>query len=214
MTFETFLALIPKISNLPLPGKKAQFEMAPMERIKTLTLTDISAMNPRQAAVMALFYEREKQACIILILRKTYKGVHSNQVGFPGGKVEPQDQDLQATAIRETYEEVGVPQENIRTIRKMTNIYIPPSNFWVQSYMGYTLKNPVFIAQEEEVEALIEVPVAALLNPDSVGTSRITTSYATDIEVPIFKLQEYEVWGATAMMLSEIKETIIQAMAL
>lgn len=214
MTFETFLALIPKISNLPLPGKQAQFVMAPMERIKKLKETHIQEMQPRQAAVMALFYEREGETYIILILRKTYKGVHSNQVGFPGGKVEEEDEDLLATAMRETYEEVGVAQRDMISIKKLTNIYIPPSNFWVQSFMGYVRTSPTFIAQEEEVEALIEVPLAELLQPNSVGTSRITTSYAVDLEVPIFRLQSHEVWGATAMMLNEVKEIIIQAKAL
>lgn len=214
MKFEAFLALIPKISNLPLPGKEAQFAMAPMERIKTLTDIDISAMNPRQAAVMALFYERDGETYIILILRKTYKGVHSNQVGFPGGKVEDEDVNLEATAMRETFEEVGVPQEQMITIKEMTNIYIPPSNFWVQSFMGYMLEKPAFVAQEDEVEALIEVPLTALLDPESISTSRITTSYATDLEVPVYILQDYAVWGATAMILSEIKQTILQAKAL
>lgn len=212
MKFETFLALIPKISNLPLPGKEAQFVMAPMERIKQLKKADISAMNPRQAAVMALFYERDGQTYIILILRKTYKGVHSNQVGFPGGKVEEEDVDLLATAKRETFEEIGVPQEVMISIKEMTNIYIPPSNFWVQSFMGYTKINPHFVAQEDEVEELIEVPLAQLLEPNAIDTHHITTSYATNLEVPIFKLQQYNVWGATAMMLSEIKELLLEAM--
>ena len=211
MTFKTFLALIPKISNLPLPGKQAQFVMAPMERIKELKKTDIEAMKPRQAAVMALFYERDGETYIILILRKTYKGVHSNQVGFPGGKVEEQDKDLLATAMRETYEEVGVAKKDMISIKKLTNIYIPPSNFWVQSFMGYVQSTPTFVAQEEEVETLIEVPLVELLQAESVGTSRITTSYASNLEVPVFTLQGYNVWGATAMMLNEIKELLLHA---
>jgi len=114
MKFEEFLSLIPKISNLSLPGKEAQFAMAPMERVKKLTDTDIASLNPRQAAVMALFYKKNEETYLVLILRKTYKGVHSNQVGFPGGKVEKNDIDLLDTALRETYEEVGVPQQRRR----------------------------------------------------------------------------------------------------
>ncbi len=212
MKFTEFLDLIPKINNLPLPGKKAQFEMAPMERIKELKETDIDALNPRQAAVMALFYEKDNAAYIILILRKTYKGVHSNQVGFPGGKVEPEDKNLLETAMRETFEEVGVAIEDMISIKKLTNIYIPPSNFWVQSFIGYMTKKPDFIAQDDEVEALIEVPLSELLSPTSVGVHRITTSYAVDLEVPIFRLQDHVVWGATAMMLSEIKELFNKAL--
>lgn len=212
MKFEEFLALIPKISNLPLPGKEAQFAMAPMERIKELRAIDIAAMNPRQAAVMALFYHKKGETYLILILRKTYKGVHSNQVGFPGGKVEEEDADLWQTALRETYEEVGIAQEDMISIKELTNIYIPPSNFWVQSFMGYATKPLQFIAQEEEVAAIIEVPMHELLDPTSIGTHRITTSYAIDLEVPVLRLQEQVVWGATAMILSEIKELLLQAL--
>lgn len=212
MKFTEFLDLIPKINNLPLPGKEAQFEMAPMERIKELRETDIDTLNPRQAAVMALFYEKDNETYIILILRKTYKGVHSNQVGFPGGKVEPEDKNLLETAMRETFEEVGVPREDIISIKKLTNIYIPPSNFWVQSFIGYVIKKPDFIPQDDEVEALIEVPLLELLDSNSVGTHRITTSYAVDLEVPMFRLQDHVVWGATAMMLSEIKELLNKAL--
>lgn len=214
MKFEEFLSLIPKISNLPLPGKKAQFAMAPMDRVKELTTIDIEAMNPRQAAVMALFYEKNKQTHIVLILRKTYKGIHSNQVGFPGGKVEEEDNDLLDTALRETFEEVGVPKDDMMLIKELTNIYIPPSNFWVQSFMGYSTKPVNFVAQEDEVEAIIEVPLIELLDPSSLGKHRITTSYATDIEVPTLQLQEQVVWGATAMMLSEINALVLNALKL
>jgi len=212
MRFEEFLALVPKISNLPLPGKEAQFRMAPMERIKELSQLDIAAMNPRQAAVMALFYRKDGQTYIILILRKTYKGVHSNQVGFPGGKPEREDKNLLETALRETYEEIGVPKLDITSFKKMTNIYIPPSNFWVQSFMGYTHTFPQFIAQEDEVEAIIEVSLQEFLHPEAIGAHRVTTSYAIDLEVPVFTLGGHIVWGATAMMLSEMKEIMEQAM--
>lgn len=130
MKFESFLEMVSKIRNLPLPGREVQLEMAPMDRIKELKEQDIIKKKPRQAAVMALLYPNGKnETHIILILRKTYKGVHSNQVGFPGGKVEQEDRDLAHTALRETEEEVGVPQDKITVVRKLTNIYIPPSNF-------------------------------------------------------------------------------------
>lgn len=203
--------MVSKIRNLPLPGRETQLEMAPMERIKSLSEADIKAKNPRQAAVMALFYpNKEQQTHIILILRNTYKGVHSNQVGFPGGKVELDDRDLAHTALRETEEEVGVPQKDMVVLRELTNIYIPPSNFWVQSFVGYTDYHPKFIAQEDEVAALIEVPLEEFLSKEALVTERLSTSYMDDLEVPAFKLQGHIVWGATAMMLNEVR-ALLQA---
>jgi len=168
MKFKTFLQLVPKITNLPLPGRDVQ----------------------------------------LLILRKTYKGVHSNQVGFPGGKVENEDRDLLHTALRETEEEVGVPQKDITIARELTNIYIPPSNFWVQSYIGFTTDTPEFVAQESEVEVLIEVPLEEFLSDEVITKEVLSTSYMDDLEVPAYKLQGHIVWGATAMMLSEVRSLL------
>ena len=212
MKFETFLKAVPKIHNLPLPGRDVQFEMAPQERLRNLKKIDIDALKPRQAGVMALFYpDKNQNTYIILILRKTYKGVHSNQVGFPGGKVEETDKNLKYTALRETQEEVGIPIEAMEVFKKMTNIYIPPSNFWVQCYMGITRVQPRFIAQEDEVEALIEVPLSEFISNQSLVTKTISTSYMENAEVPSFQLQGYTVWGATAMMLNEVRALLITA---
>ncbi|WP_347337916.1 NUDIX hydrolase [Dokdonia sinensis] len=198
---------------MPLPGKEAQFKMAPMERIKELKKADIEKQNPRQAGVMALFYPNKKgETYMILMLRRTYKGVHSNQVGFPGGKVEDEDENIEATALRETEEEIGVSRKRITVVRKLTNIYIPPSNFWVQSFIGTTSETPNFIPQEDEVEALIEVPLSELLSDEVLITQTLTTSYAVNITVPAFELQGHVVWGATAMMLSEVKELLVQVL--
>lgn len=203
--------MVSKIRNLPLPGREVQLQMAPMDRIKNLTDHDIVKKKPRQAAVMALFYpDGKNDTHMVLILRKTYKGVHSNQVGFPGGKVEKEDRDLAHTALRETEEEVGVSQEDIIVLRELTNIYIPPSNFWVQSFIGYTHYHPTFIAQEDEVEAIIEVPLKDFLSDKALIKERISTSYMDEVEVPAYKLKKHTVWGATAMMLSEIR-SLLQA---
>jgi len=211
MNFDDFIQELPKINNLVLPGREAHFEMAPMERIKELRAIDIAKRNPRQAGVFALFYpDVDHKTQLVLMLRKTYKGVHSNQVGFPGGKVEEEDVDIEATALRETEEEIGVPREKIKVVRAMTNVYIPPSNFWVQCFVGYLDYTPSFIPQESEVELLIEVPLAQLMDPTVRIEKTLSTSYATDITVPAFELSGYVVWGATAMMLSEIKALFSQ----
>lgn len=158
---------------------------------------------------MAVFYPREEgKTYFVLILRKTYRGVHSNQVGFPGGRVEGSDRDLEHTALRETEEEVGIPQEDITVIKEMTRIYIPPSNFWVQPFMGYMESTPKLIPQEEEVEAVLEVALEDFLSDSCFTKQTLSTSYAKEIEVPAFLLNDHVVWGATAMMLSEMKEVL------
>ncbi|HZJ20524.1 MAG TPA: CoA pyrophosphatase, partial [Pricia sp.] len=145
---------------------------------------------------------------LLLILRKSHpKDVHSNQIGFPGGKVEKQDVDLMATALRETWEEVGVSPEKIEIIKGCSEIYIPPSNFEVQPFMGLYRNRELepFVPQKSEVAALIEVRLSALLDDANLFTETLTTSYAQNVSVPAFKLNGYTVWGATGMMLNEMR---------
>lgn len=162
---------------------------------------------------MALFYPNVKaETQLLFILRKTYKGVHSNQVAFPGGKAEVEDGSLMVTALRETHEEVGVHPNDVEVLKELSEIYIPPSNFDVQPFIGLYKKPKPFVIQESEVAALLEVSLTQFLSDKSLTTKNITTSYATDVDVPAFKLNGYIVWGATAMMLSEIKVLLKQVL--
>lgn len=182
-------------------------------RIQELKAMKRKNANPKKAGVVALFYPDERQLTnLLLILRNTYPGVHSNQIGFPGGRAEKKDKDLLETALRETHEEVGVKPGDIQIIRSLSEIYIPPSNFEVRPYIGLYDKRQPFVKQEDEVEELVEVPLIDFMDDSKMTTQILTTSYANNIEVPAFKLMGYTVWGATAMMLSEIKELFKQVL--
>jgi 8-oxo-dGTP pyrophosphatase MutT (NUDIX family) len=209
MDFGSFSEQLPKIKNLSLPGSTAHYKMAPGLRAETLRKGIKPGITPKKAAVMALFYPGlENSTHMLLILRNTYPGVHSNQIGFPGGQQEAADTSLLETALRETQEEVGVPREDIVVVRSLSELYIPPSNFEVRPYVGLYDKKHPFIPQQSEVEALVEVPLAELMDDKVLITRRLRTSYARETEVPAFQLSGYVVWGATAMMLSEIKELL------
>ncbi|GAA4276227.1 NUDIX hydrolase [Aquimarina mytili] len=205
MTFETFKNLIPKIKKMSVPGESSHFIMAPEIRAKELNRIKIEDRNPRNAAVMMLFYPKEARTYIALILRPEYEGVHSGQIALPGGKVEMQDLNYTHTALRETQEEIGVEIDTVEVIKTLTKVYIPPSNFWVHPFLGFTDKKPDFILQKEEVAKVIEVALDDLLDDENLSSQKLSTSYAKNIEVPSFKLNGYVVWGATAMMLSELK---------
>ncbi len=207
MDFNFFLTHISKLKELPLGGLFSQFKMAPELR-KTYSLKDIEDKKPKESAVLALFYpDKDCNTNILLMLRASYNGVHSAQISFPGGKQEKNDNNLQFTALRETEEEIGVLINDITIIRKLTKTYIPPSNFWVTPFMGILHTTPVF-KTNHEVEKLIEIKLTDLLNDSSITSKNLTTSYMQNIDVPCFKLNNYTVWGATAMMLSEIKDLI------
>jgi|SRR5690554_4381088 len=213
MNFQEFEKRIVKVRKMELPGQAVQFKMAPVERLREIQAEALNMADARQAGVMALFYPTlELQTRLILILRKTYKGVHSAQVGFPGGKLEGFDASIEAAALRETEEEVGVSRNSISVIKKLTEIYIPPSNFFVQPFLGITHKTPKFVPEEKEVEALIEVDLNRFMDNSCISTQILTTSYATDLEVPAFMLNGHVVWGATAMMLNEVRQLLTRVL--
>lgn len=196
---------------MSLPGEEAQLMMAPIERLRELKRKAIEAQNARRAGVLVLFYPDDNyDTRFALILRKTYKGVHSAQIGFPGGKIEPEDTDLMATALRETKEEIGVDPSRVEVLKELTHIYIPPSNFYVHPYLGLTASTPQFKLQASEVDALVEVDLPQFLSDDQLTSRVLTTSYAQQIKVPAFELNGHIVWGATAMMLNEVRELLKQ----
>jgi 8-oxo-dGTP pyrophosphatase MutT (NUDIX family) len=212
MLFKDFIKYIPKIEKEKLLSTDAHAKMAPLERISYLKEENYQANNPRQAAVLMLFYPKNEITHLALIVRNTYPGVHSSQIGFPGGKVEVSDLNLEATALRETHEEVGVAPEKVQIIKSFSQIYIPPSNFLVAPFMGISHEELLFIPDLEEVKRVLEFSVADFLHEKSITSVKMSTSYATDIEVPAFIVDKYIVWGATAMMMSELKETLKSAL--
>lgn len=209
MDFREFQKQIVKVKKMPLPGEVVQFEMAPLTRIAELKEAAQVMNNAKRAGVMALFYPSlDLQTRLVLILRKTYKGVHSAQVGFPGGKMEKEDASLKETALRETEEEVGVPRERIEVLRALTEVYIPPSNFFMQPFLGIASQTPTFIPEEKEVEAIIEVELEKFLDKNALRREIISASYAAQLEVPAFVFNDHVVWGATAMVLNELREML------
>ncbi|WP_136481964.1 NUDIX hydrolase [Cognatitamlana onchidii] len=211
MNFDVFLQSLSKIKNIPLPAEDSHFKMVPPFRRALLKQQEKAVSTAKEAGVLALFYPSDGNLThFVLILRKTYKGVHSAQVAFPGGKLDASDRNLEKTALRETFEEVGVSSSMVEIKRKLSQVYIPPSNFYVQPFIGITQKTPRFVKQEDEVEAIIEVNLDDFLDESALITRTVKTSYSVDVEVPAFKLNNHVVWGATAMMLSEIKDLLKQ----
>jgi len=208
MEFDQFLSLISKLKASNIGGFSSHSKMIPKERV-VHNQDEIENKNPKKAAVMALFYPGAlSETMFLLILRADYDGTHSAQIGFPGGKYEKSDRQLETTALRETYEEVGVTMDQIKVKKRMTDIYIPPSNFMVRPYLGVIESTPTF-KTNEEVDDIIEVRLADLLDEAYVSSKNLTTSYMEKIDVPCFEFNNHTVWGATAMMLSEIKDLFL-----
>lgn len=208
MDFPVFLKYIPKIEKETLPAVEAHVKMASLDRISSLIDKSYDRDGLRNAAVMMLVYPKNTKAYLALILRNASTGIHSSQVALPGGKVEPEDINLATTALRETFEEIGVLPERIQVIKAFSEVYIPPSHFLVFPFLGVCLSELVFDPSPDEVAKMIELPLEDLIDDTNLTNVQLKTSYADEIEVPAFDLQGHIVWGATAMILNELKETI------
>jgi 8-oxo-dGTP pyrophosphatase MutT (NUDIX family) len=135
--------------------------------------------------------------------RNTYPGVHSGQISFPGGQKEDVDGDLIATALREADEELGINQLDVEVLGALTEVYIPPSNFLVEPIVGLQNERPSFKADATEVHSILEVPFSAFLKSENFKTSKVEARGYT-LEVPSYHVHNEVVWGATAMMISEL----------
>ena len=215
MNFKDLKRIIPKLKLSNLNSKTSQIKLAPSFRKEFIKLNSNKLLNSKKAAVTAALYADDNNLVrLILILRNTYNGVHSNQIGFPGGRVEEDDKTLFDTAIRETFEEIGIAVEKNELIRELKEIYIPPSNFNVYPFLVLLNHPPSFVKDDKEVKEIITIDLDSLLNckitqtliPVPTKLNELNTQ--NDVLVPTFKLAGYNVWGATAMMLSEIKDLI------
>lgn len=201
--FTTFLQQLRHDLAAELPGRAAQYRMAPQPRPSGTFPYDQPAPDARRGGVLVLFYPHAGRLYLPLILRPTYNGVHSGQIGFPGGGYEAGDADLVHTALREAYEEVGVPAQDVEVLGQLSPLYIFASNYLVQPTVGWTPARPDFTLDPYEVERLVETPVSALLDPAN-QREEVWNLRSRVANVPFFLVQEQYIWGATAMMLSEL----------
>jgi len=202
---ELYLRL--KNELLDLPGEDAHVEMFPL-RARTSDVLK-SSLNYRPSAVMGLLYPVNDQHHIILIERQDYDGKHSGQMSFPGGKKEESDSNELDAALRETEEEIGIPGYEIDVIGKLTDVYIPVSNFLVHPFLGYLRSTPNYVINEREVKSILSFDIRELLiEQNKIVTDVLVGKGNTFKDVPAFFIQEKVIWGATALMLNEFKSIL------
>ncbi len=202
LTFTEFRDLLTTQLSQPLPGQLAQFQMAPLAR-KQPAMASVESKTCREAAVLALFYPCSKgRAKLLLTVRPEGMTKHAGQVAFPGGRRED-GEDLVDTALRETEEEVFIPSNSIDIIGTLTPLYIPPSNFCVYPYVGLVEERPDMSRTSDEVAAMFGIRAHELILPEKreVFESELAGQLR---KIPFFAFSGYQIWGATAMMMSEL----------
>jgi 8-oxo-dGTP pyrophosphatase MutT (NUDIX family) len=185
-----------------LPGKNAQWQMASSDRM-IKNYSRMPGKNSRIASVLILLYPNKESIYTVFMQRPVYDGIHSGQISFPGGKVEPNDENIIHTALREANEETGVVPEKISVINTLTPLFIPVSNILVTPVVGWTNEKPIFKHQPDEVDFLIEAELKRFMDPDIIRTKPLSIR-GKMIDVKYFDYDGHVIWGATAMILNEL----------
>jgi 8-oxo-dGTP pyrophosphatase MutT (NUDIX family) len=162
---------------------------------------------PRQAGVLALVFPEADSLHVVLTRRAENLRGHSGQISFPGGSVEPQDESVVAAALRETCEELGLCQEQITVIGSLSPIYIPPTHFDVFPTVAIIAFPPVFDPNSDEVAEVFTFSLDALLD-DSTRRQEYWNIQGYRVLVPFYLVRDHKVWGATAMILSELEHRL------
>lgn len=183
-------------------GVQAQQQMAPIGRA---IRRDVKRNGRAHiGCVLALLYCHQQELHLVLTRRRDDMPTHPGQISFPGGRRQGNESLVQA-ALRETEEEIGIAPTAVTVIGELSSLYIPPSDFEVHPFVGW-LENgerPSFRPQPSEVAEILEVPLRHLLDPATQQTEPWQLRDTT-IQVPFFLVNGYKVWGATAMMISEL----------
>jgi len=189
-----------------LPGERAQMKMSTRLRTKELELIN-HVSSAKLSSVLILLYFDNHKVKIPFILRPKYDGVHSGQISFPGGSKEESDESSIHTALREAQEELNINPDKITVLGTLSEMYIPPSNFLVTPVLACSDIKPDFIPQVSEVEKVIEADISFLLD-DSLKKTKNIYVRNTQIIAPYYDVDNQTIWGATAMMLSELESII------
>jgi 8-oxo-dGTP pyrophosphatase MutT (NUDIX family) len=203
MDFSSLIDLLEDRLLAPLPGKDAHLKMSP-QPVDLRRFEPTLPVNIRKSGVLILFYPEGGDVHFPLIKRPEYPGFHSGQIAFPGGKMEEGDENIIQTALREAEEEIGIDRSQVKVLGQLSDLYIPTSNFLVSPVVGFSEDRPELVAEEHEVAKIILTDLIYLLGPEIRKEKVLDLERGIKLNAPYFEIDGEVVWGATAMILSEL----------
>jgi 8-oxo-dGTP pyrophosphatase MutT (NUDIX family) len=208
MKIDSFLHQIKQSLSNPLPGIESHKLLTPGKR--PLVREEVPQLEEyRQSAVAVICFPIKDTIHSLLIQRPNYNGNHGGQISFPGGKMDLTDFSLEHTARRETFEEIGWKLSENNYLGKLTELFIPVSKFCVQPYLYFCEEMQPFHPDTREVEEIIYFPLEELKQEATIKNKNIRISSGLTLkDVPYFDIDKRVVWGATAIILSELREMI------
>jgi len=194
-----------QLNSINLPGEKAHSYMWPKNT--NIVLPSYNT-PPVDSAVLILIYPNiNNELSIVFIKRSEDNGLHSGQIAFPGGKCEKYDKNYVETALREANEEVGFYSDKIEILGELSKLFISVSNYMVNPVLAYVPYTPIFYPNYNEVVEILEIPISHFLDTKNMS-SFYFKAVNREFEAPCFIYKNYNIWGATAMIVSELREIL------
>lgn len=193
----------------PLPGLQSHLKMAPPTRKAELEAAKEAMQFAKKSAVLILLFHENDKLKVVFIRRSFYVGIHAGQMAFPGGRYEDSDKTVEETAFREIEEEIGISRDKIELLGRISDIYVPPSNFLISVFVGFLSIKPVYTPDEREVAEVIEVDFDEFLKPENkvVKTFHVPSANQS-VTAPCYQTAQCDIWGASAMVMNELIEII------
>ena len=201
------IPLLKEQFQLELPGIQAQNRMSPIQNSGKYRTP---STGHKTACVMALLHPKQEELYVTFIKRAASHpdDKHAGQIGFPGGKFEEGDESLLMCALRETNEEIGVSASDIEVLGELTSLYVFASDFMVYPFVGYLDYMPDYQPQVEEVAGIHEVPLRTLIDPAFKVSQKVRLSEGFSLDAPGYDINGDFLWGATAMISSELESVL------
>lgn len=208
VAFDEWVSALRGRLQQPLPGAMAH------EPLRATPVGEVRPVfehkaPPKPGSVMILLYPDEGEIKFPLTKRPEYLGAHSGQVSLPGGKAEPGETPIE-TALREAEEEIGIRPDNLEVIGTLSEFFVIPSNFKVTPVIAVQHNRPLFVPDPVEVVRVLEGTISGLLRDDAVAVKEITAARVYRLNAPHFLMENEIVWGATAMMLNELRTILMR----
>lgn len=200
---------IKSLLQKPLPGLRSHLKLAPSNRLHDLENAKVAMQYAKKSAVMILLFHEDEKLKVVFIRRSFYVGIHAGQMAFPGGRYEEEDGNVENTAFREIEEEIGIQRDKIELLGRISDIFVPPSNFLISVFVGYLTEKPLYLPDEREVAEVVEIEFDAFLRPDAITEkSFFVPSSNLTVVAPCYQTPQCDVWGASAMVMSELVDLL------
>jgi 8-oxo-dGTP pyrophosphatase MutT (NUDIX family) len=169
------------------------------------------ATKPKLSAVLIMLVPHNNSFDILYVQRtQNLHDKHSGQISFPGGGYSKQDSSLCDTAVRETFEEIGVLVNSNCIVGKLSEHFVPISNYIIHPYVAILSNAPhTFILQTSEIERVIAVPIEFVQDTSHIRTKQVEYQN-TIVTIPYYAWEQFEIWGVTAMITEEFVECILR----